>query len=77
MRRNDRTALVYKHGALSTTVVCDTACFGAAGLGKASRLKVRDTIAHADLVELSPPFELTASVAGEGAAAAFRLTPVK
>ena len=41
-----------------------------------SQVKVRDMIAHTDLPELSPPFELAASVAGQGTAAAFRLTPV-
>lgn len=32
---------------------------------------------HADLADLSPPFVLKAEVGGEGAAAAFRLTPAK
>jgi hypothetical protein len=41
------------------------------------RVKVRDMIAHVDLPPLSPPFVLRQQVAGQGSAAAFRLTPVR
>jgi len=61
----------------NSTITCDAACFAAAGFtgGLPTKIKVRDMIAHADLPELSPPFVLSANVAGRGTAAAFRLTP--
>ena len=74
---NGDVALAMVNQGANATMVCDSACFTAAGLGKASKVKVRDMIAHADLPELSPPFALKALVAGEGSAAAFRLTPAK
>ena len=74
---NGDVALAMVNQGANATMVCDSACFTAAGLGSASKVKVRDMIAHADLPELSPPFALKALVAGEGSAAAFRLTPAK
>jgi len=74
---NGDVALAMVNQGANATITCDTTCFGAAGLGGAKKVKVRDMIAHADLPVLSPPFELKASVAGQGAAAAFRLTPMK
>ena len=74
---NGDVALAMVNQGQNASMVCDAACFVLAGLGGAKRLKVRDMIAHADLPELSPPFALAASVAGQGAAAAFRLTPVE
>lgn len=74
---NGDVALAMVNQGENASMVCNATCFALAGLGSAKRLKVRDMIAHADLPELSPPFELKASVAGQGAAAAFRLTPVK
>jgi len=73
---NGDVALAMVNQGANASIVCDSTCFAAAGLGKASKVKVRDMIAHTDLPELSPPFELAASVAGQGTAAAFRLTPV-
>ena len=74
---NGDVALAMVNQGVNATVACDAACFVAAGLGDAKKVKVRDMIAHADLPELSPPFLLKASVAGQGAAVAFRLAPVK
>ena len=74
---NGDVALAMVNQGANATVVCDAACFALAGLGDAKKLKVRDMIAHADLPDLSPPFALHADVAGQGAAAAFRLTPVE
>jgi hypothetical protein len=74
---NGDVALAMVNQGVNASITCDQSCFAAAGLGGAKKVKVRDMLAHADLPELSPPFELKASVAGEGAAAAFRLTPVK
>lgn len=74
---NGDVALAMVNQGQNASMVCDAACFVLAGLGGAKRLKVRDMIAHADLPELSPPFTLAASVAGQGAAVAFRLTPVE
>ena len=70
-------ALAMVNQGANSSITCNASCFASAGLGGAKKLKVRDMIAHADLPELSPPFSLTASVAGQGTAAAFRLTPVK
>ena len=74
---NGDVAMAMVNQGVNASVTCDQACFSAAGLGSAKKIKVRDMIAHADLAELSPPFELKATVPGQGAAAAFRLTPVK
>jgi len=74
---NGDVALAMVNQGANATVTCDTACFAAAGLAGAKKVKVRDMIAHADLPALSPPFELKATVHGQGAAAAFRLTPSK
>lgn len=73
---NGDVALAMVNQGINATMSCNASCFAAAGLGRATKVKVRDMIAHADLPELSPPFELKARVAGQGAAAAFRLTPV-
>ena len=61
----------------STTLTSATNMTGVEILVGAKKVKVRDMIAHADLPALSPPFELKATVHGQGAAAAFRLTPSK
>lgn len=74
---NGDVALAMVNQGGNASMVCDAKCFALAGLAGANKLKVRDMIAHTDLPELSPPFALTAFVAGQGAAAAFRLTPVK
>jgi alpha-galactosidase len=74
---NGDVALAMVNQGGNASMVCNATCFALAGLAGAKKLKVRDMIAHADLPELSPPFALTAFVAGQGAAAAFRLTPVK
>ena len=74
---NGDVALAMVNQGENASMVCNATCFALAGLGSAKKLKVRDMIAHADLPKLSPPFELKASVAGQGAAAAFRLTPVE
>ena len=55
---NGDVALAMVNQGANATITCDMACFAAAGLGNAKKLKVRDMIAHADLEELSPPFEL-------------------
>jgi hypothetical protein len=69
-------ALAMVNQGADSSITCNATCFAAAGLGSAKKIKVRDMIAHADLPQLSPPFVLSASVLGQGAAAAFRLTPV-
>jgi hypothetical protein len=74
---NGDVALAMVNQGANASITCDEACFRAAGLGTSKTVKVRDMIAHADLPELSPPFELTARVEGRGTAAAFRLTPAK
>ena len=73
---NADVALAMVNQGVNSSMTCNATCFAAAGLGGAKAVKVRDMIAHADLPELSPPFALTARVPGQGAAAAFRLTPV-
>jgi hypothetical protein len=35
----------FAHQGANATILCDAACFSAAGLGKASKIKVRDMIA--------------------------------
>ena len=75
---NGDVALAFVNQGSNATMVCDAACFAAAGLGGSLKgVKVRDMIAHADLPPLSPPFVLRQQVAGQGSAAAFRLTPVR
>ena len=63
------------NGDANETVVCDAACFAAAGLGAdAGQLRVRDLLAHADLAPLSPPYSVAVPVGAAGAAAALRLS---
>ena len=45
---NGDVALAMVNQGANATVECDAACFSAAGLGKASKIKVRDMIAHAE-----------------------------
>ena len=77
LANGDLALAMVNQGAGNATMICDSTCFAAAGLGKASKIRVRDMIAHADLPELSPPFSFETLVPGEGSAAAFRLTPMK
>eukprot|EP01043_Picozoa_sp_COSAG02_P013131 COSAG02_NODE_521_length_20750_cov_10.721079_2_plen_493_part_00 len=74
---NGDVALAMVNQGDNSTIVCDAACFSAAGLGRAKAVKVRDLIAHKFLPDLHAPFSLKVPVAGEGSAAAFRLTPMK
>lgn len=74
---NGDVAMAMVNQGENASIVCNATCFALAGLGHAKKVKVRDMLAHADLPELLPPFALTARVAGQGAAAAFRLTPVE
>lgn len=76
LANGDVALAMVNHGA-NASVVCDAACFAAAGLGHATSIAVRDLIAHANLPPLHPPFSLNVSVVGDGGAAAFRLTPTK
>ena len=49
---NGDVALAMVNQGTNATIVCDSACFAAAGLGSAKTVKVRDLIAHADMPEL-------------------------
>lgn len=64
------------NGASPMSVTCDAACFAGLNLtASVTALKVRDLWAHADVGTISAPFSFTATVAGDGFAAAFKLTP--
>ena len=69
-------ALALVNQGANSSITCNATCFAAAGLRTAKRIRVRDMLAHEDLPDLSPPFVLTARVPGQGAVAAFRLTPL-
>jgi hypothetical protein len=58
-------------------VTCDAACFETSNVTRAAPngVRVRDLLAHADLPTLSPPYTFSATVAGMGGGAAFKLTP--
>ena len=61
----------------STAITCDATCFAALLNGTApASLKVRDLWAHADVATITPPFSWTSTVASNGFAAAYRLSPV-
>ena len=64
------------NGADPTNVTCDTACFADILPVAPAAMRVRDLWLHADIGTVRPPFSFTAAVAGGGAAAAFRFSPV-
>lgn len=49
---NGDVALAMVNQGQNATVVCDSTCFAAAGLGNAKTVKVRDLLAHTDLPDL-------------------------
>lgn len=62
--------------AVPANITCGPSCFAALNIPPSvTALTVRDLWAHADVTKITAPFSYTATVAGDGFAAAFKLTP--